>query len=335
MTEAPTDLLPASRRAPAHPLASRLLSRGPFAAGIALAGLIGLGYLIVFWKMNPGWPTDSFTYYLAGQRLNTGGQIYDLRPTDYWASTSTPLYGPPLVAVVWRPLAAIPGQWGVVIWLVGVDFMALFAVFLILLELPLVGGTAVLVLSLAIERLIGVGNIDGLVLLGMIGAWRYRDRPGVVGTILGFVIALKLTPAFLALWLVSTRRWRALAYALFTGVVLTAIASMFANDPAIVLRYIEVMRDGLASGFPWARFAVVVGAAAVLLISRRWPTVGFSVAVVAIPIASPVTALHTFALLLAALAPLIGRRPGAVAATVPLLPDRWKPIVALDAEGGS
>ena len=302
-------------------LGSGLFSRGLLAFGVAAVGILSLAAVLVFWFSHGAWPGDSFTYYLAGQRLNTGGQIYDLRPTDFFYAPGAPLYGPPLVAVVWRPLAAIPGQWGVVIWLVLMALATLWSVFLVVLELPLVGGLATVALSLSLGVLIGVGNIDGLVLLGMIGAWRYRDRPGVVGTILGFVIALKLTPAFLALWLVSTRRWRALAYALFTGVVLTAIASMFANDPAIVLRYIEVMRDGLASGFPWARFAVVVGAAAVLLISRRWPTVGFSVAVVAIPIASPVTALHTFALLLAALAPLIGRRPGAAAATVPLLTD--------------
>jgi hypothetical protein len=58
---------------------------------------------VVFWKIHPGTPTDSFTYYLAGQRLNTGGQIYDLRPSDFWPAGGPPLYGPPLVAVIWRP----------------------------------------------------------------------------------------------------------------------------------------------------------------------------------------------------------------------------------------
>jgi hypothetical protein len=83
------------------------------------------------------------------------------------------------------------------LWIVGIDFLTLWALSLVLLELPLVGGVAVLLLSLSIERLLGVGNVDGIVLVGMIGAWHYRDRPGIAGTILGVLVTLKLTPAFL------------------------------------------------------------------------------------------------------------------------------------------
>jgi hypothetical protein len=284
---------------------SALLSRGPIAVGIAFLAALVLGYIIVFWKIHPAWPADSFTYYLAGQRLDTGGKVYDVRPSDFWPAGGPTLYGPPLVAVIWRPLAAIPGQWGILLWIVGVDFLVLWAVALVLLELPLLGGIAVLVLGLSIERLMGVGNVDGLVLVGMIGAWRFRDRPGVVGTILGFLVSLKLTPAFLVVWLVSTRRWRAVGYAILAGIVLMAITSWLSNEPGIAIRYLAVMRDGLMSGFPWARFAVVGGVICVFLVGRRWPSLAFSLAVALVPLASPVTALHTFALLLAAFAPLI------------------------------
>jgi hypothetical protein len=84
--------------------------------------------------------------------------------------------------------------------------------------------------------------------------------------------------------------------------------SALSNDPGVALRYLEVMRDGLATGFPWARVAVVGGVIAVFLVGRRRPALAFSLAVVLVPLASPVTALHTFALLLAALAPLTGKR---------------------------
>ena len=286
-----------------------LLSRGPLAVGFAVLGAGSLALVLLFWYSHGAWPGDTFTYELAGQRLNTGGQIYDLRPTDFWYASGPPLYGPPLVAVIWRPLAALPGLLGVAIWLVAMALATLWAVALTLLEAPLLGGLATILLSLSLGLLIGVGNVDGLVLLAMIGVWRLRDRPGLAGLLLGLIVTLKLTPALLVVWLASTRRWRALAFVVLTCTGLTIIASTMSNDPGIVLRYLAVMRDGLASGFPWARYVVIVAAGVVLLASRRWPSLGFSIAVIAIPFASPVTALHTFAVMLAGLAPLMGRHP--------------------------
>ena len=77
--------------------------------GIAV---LGLAYGIIFWNASGAFPGDSLTYYLAGLRLNSGHDLYDLRPDDVWLYDRPELpspTGPPLVAVVWRPLAAIPG----------------------------------------------------------------------------------------------------------------------------------------------------------------------------------------------------------------------------------
>lgn len=285
-----------------------LLSRGPLAVGIAFLAVLILAYVVIFWKLHVAWPADSFTYYLAGQRLDTGGKVYDVRPSDFWPPGAPTLYGPPLVAVIWRPIAAIPHQWGILLWIIAIDFVTLWAVAIVLLELPLIGGIFVLVLSLSIERLIGVGNADGLVLVGMIGAWRWRDRPVLVGIVLGFLVSLKLTPAFLIVWLVSTGRWRAVGWAIVTGLALLVVTAWLANEPGIAFRYLTVMRDGLADGFPWSRFAIVGGVALVFIAGRRWPWASFSLAVALVPLASPVTALHTFSLLLATLAPLIEYR---------------------------
>ena len=285
-----------------------LVSRGPLSVGFAVLGAVSLALVLVFWYSHGAWPGDTFTYELAGQRLNTGGQIYDLRPTDYWYAAGPPLYGPPLIAVIWRPLAALPVLSGVAIWLIAMALATLWAVVLILLEVPLLGGLATILLSLSLGLLIGVGNVDGLILLAMIGVWRMRDHPGLAGSLLGFAVTLKLTPALLVVLLVSTRRWRAIGFVVLTGIGLTIIVSALSNDPGIIVRYLAVMRDGLNSGFPWARYVVIVAAGAVLLSSRRRPSLGFSIAIVAIPFASPVTALHTFAVMLAALAPLAGYR---------------------------
>jgi hypothetical protein len=287
---------------------------------VAVLGAISLGLVILYWFGQGVWPGDTYTYFLAGQRLNTGGQIYDLRPVDYFYAGGPPLYGPPLIAVIWRPIAAIPGQWGVLIWLIAMGLAALWAVVLVLLELPVIGGLATAALSLSLGLMIGVGNVDGLVLFGIIGAWRWRDRPAAVGPILGFLVTLKLTPALLIFWLMSTHRWRAVGYAALTAGLLMGITSALANDPGIALRYVDVMRYGLANGAPWDRLTVVAGTIGVVLLSRHWPAAGFSLAVVIIPVVSPVTAIHTWSLLLAGLAPLMGYWPpaGSVQARTPI-----------------
>src|SRR5258708_7149291 len=62
-------------------------------------------------------PFDDATTYLAGgERLNAGHDLYKLAPGDRPVLIDTqfftsPLVSPPLIGVVWRPLAAIPFGW--------------------------------------------------------------------------------------------------------------------------------------------------------------------------------------------------------------------------------
>src|SRR4030088_3430196 len=66
-----------------------------------------------------GW--DAITYLAAGERLNAGHQLYALAPGDRWVWINPPFWtvpplSPPPIAVLWRPLAALPNEWGVGIW---------------------------------------------------------------------------------------------------------------------------------------------------------------------------------------------------------------------------
>ena len=61
---------------------------------------------------------DTWNYLAAGERLNAGHSIYAIvpgdRPTIIWPPGFAPLGSPPLVAVVWRPLALLPDT--IVMW---------------------------------------------------------------------------------------------------------------------------------------------------------------------------------------------------------------------------
>jgi hypothetical protein len=65
--------------------------------------------------------TDNSTYFSAGQRLNAGHPLYGpLVATDrpipgYPRKYPAPLLSPPLVAVIWCPLAAL-GEMSMTIW---------------------------------------------------------------------------------------------------------------------------------------------------------------------------------------------------------------------------
>jgi hypothetical protein len=60
--------------------------------------------------------------------------------------------------------------------------------------------------------------------LGLAGAWRWRDRPGLAGFLTAAMISLKPLLWPLALWLLATRRWRASAHTLVWGILLNALA---------------------------------------------------------------------------------------------------------------
>ena len=71
-----------------------------------------------------GWrelPPDAFTYLAAGERLNVGHSLYGLlggagdRPLIDAALYPAPILSPPLIAVIWRPLAAL-GPGTVYLW---------------------------------------------------------------------------------------------------------------------------------------------------------------------------------------------------------------------------
>jgi hypothetical protein len=68
------------------------------------------------------------------------------------------------------------------------------------------------------------GNVSLFLALGVALLWRWRDRPVRAGLVVALVVALKLFLWPLLLWLVLTRRWRALAVSVATAGVASSAA---------------------------------------------------------------------------------------------------------------
>jgi hypothetical protein len=66
-----------------------------------------------------------------------------------------------------------------------------------------------------------LGAIGPLLVLGAAAAWRWRDRVLTPALALATVVALKIFPWTLAVWLLVTRRWRALAWTVALTALLT------------------------------------------------------------------------------------------------------------------
>jgi hypothetical protein len=67
-------------------------------------------------------------------------------------------------------------------------------------------------------------NVSLLLVLGIAAAWRLRDRPLAAGALVAVVVSLKVFLWPLGLWLLTTRRYAALAWAVAIGVPMNAIA---------------------------------------------------------------------------------------------------------------
>lgn len=276
--------------------------------GVALGvgATIALGYGIAFWHLLPAFPGDTLTYYLAGMRLNDGGYLYDLRPQDVWHydRPEFPLYGPPLIAVIWRPLVAVLGPWSVVVWLVAMTSCAIWAAIYSLLATRGWSGALLIALSPSFVLLVGVGNVDCFVLAGLFLVWTLvkRGNAARAGLLLGLLVSLKLTPGALLVWLVATRRWRTLAWACGAIVVL-AIVAMAGTTPDIWVRYARVIIEASQAGHATAWAVILVGSVLVLAVGARSERLAFGMAVAMMPFGSPQAAGHSWSLLTATVAP--------------------------------
>ena len=277
--------------------------------------------------------SDVWTYFAAGQRLRDGHQLYALQAGDlpvYLAPpyVTGPLLSPPLIGVVFRPLATYLDPWVAThlwLWASWIVFAVTIGI-LVRRGSPLMLG-ALLVMAPAIA-LTGVsGNLNAILVPVLVAAWWWADQgePVPTGTAIALAAALKVTPGFLVVWLVARRAWRGLAAFLVASVALGLVTVVVAG-PANTLAYLDVIRYTSGAGVSgWSLPAtlaglgidlpatgvlvgVAVAGAILVLVLRRRPGLSWAVANVVSVLANPVLHLVAASLLVPGLAPAATRR---------------------------
>ncbi len=90
-------------------------------------------------------------------------------------SSSTRLTGrhrsSPTIAVLWRPLAALPGELGVLVWWLAAFGALLAALSLLWRRRPLHTSVALLALAMPTAGQIAAANVNEMILLGLVLMW--------------------------------------------------------------------------------------------------------------------------------------------------------------------
>jgi hypothetical protein len=273
-----------------------------FAAGL-LGLLTGLGWLWISLGQNP--LSDVHAYYDAATRLNHGEPLYAQAVTTNEAA----FYRyPPLLAILFRPLALLPFATAAMIWEL---FVVASLVGLIVVIRPgFYGWTLAGMLTLPIvwSLFIGQAQVPVTLFLAIGQPWS-----------LALATNLKVLPALAAIWWVGRRDWRSLRrFAIWmVGLALLQLvlepAGSLAFPSVFNLSQVGEVRNWspyAVSPILWAVLVVVGMLAAWRLAPTRW---GWAAAVVLSVVATPRLIFYQFMTLIAGVRapePAPALRPG-------------------------
>ncbi|HXG40343.1 MAG TPA: hypothetical protein VNJ28_05320 [Candidatus Limnocylindrales bacterium] len=243
-------------------------------------GALALFVLGVAWSgyMNHWTPWDAYTYLAAGERLNSGHELYRLGEGDRQVNMNfngprVPLMYPPLVAVLWRPFAAL-GEWTVY------AFMAITIVAVgwatVRLSTTVTGCLAIILLFLPIGMLAQVGNVGALIFAAAVLA---KPVPLVV------LAAIKPVAIPLAAWAARRDPRRAL----LAGGLCCALSLTAGLDAHIEYLRVAAATSGVGYALPFAPALLFAGTIA--------GAASYRVAIAATVFGSPVVTFATLGLL--------------------------------------
>ena len=280
------------------PVRTRPISLGLFAVAVvgALAGIYVLWLHLTTDPLN-----DVQAYYWAAGRLNAGLPLY---PPDQSVSTPLGYPYPPLLAVLFRPLALLPFAAAAAIWEVVVLASFVVTVWWMGLRRPETW-LALGILALPIAWCLVIGQAQ--VVLTMFTA---------IGAPWSIAIAtnIKLFPGLIVLWWIGRRDWRSLGIFVATlaalGLLQLVLAPQATMDyvTAITLKQVGAVTNlspYVVSPLLWGAL-VIAGVGVVLrLAPTQW---GWPAAVILSVVATPRLLVYMFMTFLAVLTPPVGRR---------------------------
>jgi len=280
--------------------------------------------------------TDASNYYAAGQRLNAGHEMYALEPGDrpvrngvlpsyYW---NFPLLSPPPIAVLWRPLAMIPGDLSMYLWWwTGVLSSIAFVAWLIPRSSSRVQLLALL-LAPSMATTLWSGNLNALLIPLSAALWwaGSRGKSNLAGFIVGVSTLLKLMPGMYLWWLIllgDRRGVRSVVVTVAAGLMLSVLGAGLAAH----FQYLDVAAQansvGLSGLSPvsiartmgigppfaqWAPYAIAAVCAAEAWLMRLRPEWCFAACTVGVALGTPDLRIETLAWLLVAMVPFAAKR---------------------------
>jgi hypothetical protein len=269
-----------------------------------VGALLGLETVILHLATDP--LVDIRRYWEAGRRLNEGLPLYGLTSAD----TTATYMNPPLLAILFRPLALLPFPVAAAIW----EGVVLVSFALTVWRAGLSRRTLVVLcwLALPIGWSLAIGQAE--VVLGLLLALGNPLAVAVAGTV-------KLLPWLVAVYWVGRRDWRSLARLVLWIVALFALQLVL--EPAGTLAFLrlewlnasfEVRNVSLWVIHPvaWLAGAVIAGLLALRYAGSRW---GWAAAVVLTTMANPRLLTYQLASLLGGLGGP-GEQPATVTASM-------------------
>lgn len=277
---------------------------------------------------------DGYGYLAAGERLLAGHGLYELRPGDRPVGVAPPFFThpflyPPAWGILWVPLAALPHELGLAIWMAVLAGATLGVVAVMLSRGSEMAAALLALLGLPIGLSIVSANVNALTLVAGALAW-WRPASVWVGALIGVLAGVKLLPALLLLWLLGQRAYRAVATGAACALAVALIGLVAGTDETV--RYIREVIPGVAPmslspaailGVPALTYVLVAAAALATWALRRRPALSFAAAILGLTFASPAVGFASLALL----APIAATMPSpelslAVSSVRPAQPDR-------------
>ncbi len=297
----------------------------------AVVFIVGLAIVLATGASSGTWGYDYEAYAQAARRLLDGRPLYD--PTvDLAGGFAVFLYPPPF-AIAFVPFALLGSVAGLWAWTALLVACVVGAIAL----MPVASRIRWVVLLLAGLHwpslyAIRLGQVGPILLLLFVLGWRWLDRPGSLGGVVGLGALIKVQPGLLVVWALLTGRVRAAVnasavviaaclvtfpvvgvaawqdYVTLLGRVSQPIATPHNFTPGAVLFQAGIPADA-ATVVQWAvvALALAVVVLAVVRQDRIGPVPGYLVAVVASQLISPLLWDHYAVILLAPVAWLLQR----------------------------
>ena len=258
--------------------------------GAVVGLLLGIETVVLHLTTDP--LADVHAYYDAGARLNAGQPLYDQPAT----TDESDFYRyPPLLAILFRPLALLPFGVAAAIWMVAIGLMLVATLHRIDVRRPVtLFVTCALALPIAWSVVIGQAQVAVTMLLAIGMPWS-----------VALAANLKVFPILVAIWWLGRREWRSLGRLVVWLMVFGVIQLVL--EPAGTLAYPSFLRLDQVGNVvslspyavsPWLWAALLAAGLAVAWWAAPRPY-GWAVAVAVAVLASPRLLLYQISSLIA------------------------------------